>query len=160
MARTTATGRSPAAAASHADSRSTASAPASTARARSRPPASRSTLTTGPVLTASPARRSSPASSGADGHAVVVVPSVTSVATTRSPGLSVIGQPAAGTRDRQRAERILPEPPRLPPRAPRPVPANPDLAAIADPRPHRPGLRQQRRTHHQPPTGLRTSGRI
>ena len=71
----------------------------------------------------------------------------------------IVGQPAAGPGNGQRAERILPEPLRLLPRAPRPVPADPDLAPIADPRPHRPSLRHQRRTHHQPPPDwARTSG--
>ncbi len=86
-ARSTATGRSPAAAASGADSMSASSAPLAASRRRLGPPASRSTVITGPVLTRSPARRSSPASNGATGHRVVVLPSLTSVPTTRSPGV-------------------------------------------------------------------------
>ena len=66
----------------------------------------------------------------------------------RSPG------EGAGRSARVGDVLTCPEPPRLPPRAPGPVPANPDLAAVADPGPHRPGLWQQRRTHHQPGVSL------
>ncbi len=86
-ARSTATGRSCAATASGADSRSAASAPPAASRCRDGPLASRSTVTTGPAWTRSPARRSSPASSGAAGHwTLVPCASRTSVPTTRSPG--------------------------------------------------------------------------
>src|SRR5215831_10646355 len=86
-ARSTATGRSPAAAASGADSMSASSAPPAASRCRAAaPPARRSTVTTGPATARSPARRSSPASSGAAAHRVVPCPSLTSVPTTRSPG--------------------------------------------------------------------------
>jgi hypothetical protein len=65
----------------------------------------------------------------------------------------IVGQPPTGSGNGQRAERILPEPPRVPPCAPRPVPANPDLAAAPQATPNRPGLRQQRGTYHEPGTG-------
>ena len=78
----TATGRSPAAAASGADSMSASSVPSAASPARSDRRTRWSTVVIRPVRAVSPARRSSPASSGADGQ--VVTP--TSVPTTRSPG--------------------------------------------------------------------------
>ena len=73
IARTTAAGPPAAPASSGADSMSTAIAPVA-ARPACSPGRTRwSTVTIGPVLTRRPARRSSPASSGADAHSITVV---------------------------------------------------------------------------------------
>ena len=78
----TATGRSPAAPASGADSMSASSVPSAASAARSDRRTRWSTVVIRPVRAVSPARRSSPASSGADRQ----VATPTSVPTTRSPG--------------------------------------------------------------------------
>ena len=90
IARITATGRVPAAAASGADSMSAARAPSAAKAARSDRRTRWSTVVIRPVRAVRPARRSSPASSGAD--AQVTAP--TSVPTTRLPGLRSALRPA------------------------------------------------------------------
>ncbi len=67
-ARTAANGRPPAAAATGADSMSTAIAPVAASCRRRAPFTTLSFVYSGPTWTVRPSRRSAPASSGADGH--------------------------------------------------------------------------------------------
>ena len=129
-------------------------------RAPARPVASRAVVTTGPVRAASPARRSSPASNGADGHAIPGPSRHAHLGGDHDlPGPEVAVERAADTGHRQCPERILPEPPRLPPRAPGPVPADPDVAAGAEPRPDRTCLDPQGCAHEQRASGWVSAGR-
>ncbi len=86
IARTTANGRSALISPSCADSMSTASAPVAASAVRSRPWTTPAVDTMGPRCVRRPARRSAPASNGADGHWIVTLPHRTSEATTTSPG--------------------------------------------------------------------------
>ncbi len=90
MTRTIASGTPLAPGAICADSMSTAIAPVAASSARAVPIASRDTDTTGPTWTVRPARRSSPASRGADGQCALTEPSEvrTSSATTTCPGFT------------------------------------------------------------------------
>src|ERR1035441_9191469 len=87
-ARTTTAGRPAAAPSSIADSRSAASAPSRPSLDRPAPCTMRGTVAIFPAYARRPARRSSPASSGADGQARTPSGPLTSVPTTRSPGNS------------------------------------------------------------------------
>jgi hypothetical protein len=91
----TATGRSPAAPTSAADSMSAARYPSAASALRSAALTIFGTVTILPARAGSPARRSSAASRSAPGSGTVLPPSDTSVATTRSPGLRSSASPAA-----------------------------------------------------------------
>ena len=148
-----------AAAASGADSRSAASAPPAASRCRLGPPASRSTVTTGPVVdrAARPGAVPRPAAAPT-GHRTTRAAGVPDLgADDQVTGDQVVGEAAAHPGDGQRAELLTGQGGRLPPGPGRAVAGHPHRAAVrlarpagrAQPAPDRHGLQPQRGAHHQ-----------